>query len=158
MYHPDLSKFVLEVLRSVREVEQGVRDKPSQPVIPEDKPEVLLGGETSALPAPPPAPALSVAGSVKPLGVVSPPVPPLSASGASGSLAEGFLEWGVRYALENLARAQDNDVFPEMMEQLQVRCVFFFFFFVQDFFFSGGGGGPLYLRCRRLGLLDPFLS
>lgn len=37
------------------------------------------------------------------------------------ALLEGFLGWGTKYAFENLARAQDNDAFPRLVEQLQVR-------------------------------------
>lgn len=39
---------------------------------------------------------------------------------AKGDLVEGFLDWGVKYALENLARAQDNEAFPLVIAQLQV--------------------------------------
>lgn len=38
------------------------------------------------------------------------------------SLRDGFLEWGMTYALDNLARAMDNDVFPHALQQLQVEC------------------------------------
>lgn len=68
-------------------------------------------GET--LPVPPPRSP----GSMESLSL--PPRPPLE--GVAEGLAEGFLQWGVKYALENLARAQDNEVFPLVMEQLQVR-------------------------------------
>ena len=47
-----------------------------------------------------------------------PPKPP----SAEKDLVEGFLEWGTGYALNNLARAQDNDGFASVVEQLQVGC------------------------------------
>lgn len=42
------------------------------------------------------------------------------------SLVEGFVDWGVHYLLDNLARALHNEAFAPLVEQLQVR--------------SGGGG------------------
>lgn len=48
--------------------------------------------------------------------VVMPPKPP----SVEGDLVEGFLEWGTGYALNNLARAQDNDGFASVVEQLEV--------------------------------------
>lgn len=36
------------------------------------------------------------------------------------ALRDGFLEWGMTYALDNLARASENDVFPQALQQLQV--------------------------------------
>lgn len=71
------------------------------------------GPQGETLPLPPPGSP----GSMESLSL--PPRPPLE--GAAEGLAEGFLQWGVKYALENLARAQDNEVFPLVMEQLQVR-------------------------------------
>ena len=47
-----------------------------------------------------------------------PPKPP----SVEGDLTEGFLEWGTGYALNNLARAQDNGNFVSVLEQLQVGC------------------------------------
>lgn len=38
------------------------------------------------------------------------------------ALRDGFLEWGMTYTLDNLARAMENNVFPQALEQLQVEC------------------------------------
>lgn len=108
---------MLEVLKSVREVEQAARRRciGSKPLLPAAAEATPLGGETQYLPPPPTREeSEGIVESSKAL-PLSPP------AALEEGLAEGFLEWGVRYALENLARAQDNGVFPRVVEQLQVR-------------------------------------
>lgn len=53
-------------------------------------------------------------------GTIFPEKTPLARDGHGVDLVEGFLEWGVRYLLNNLARALDNDAFAPLVEQLQV--------------------------------------
>lgn len=164
-----MSKFVLDILRAVREVVSRAKDEkdflptPKSCETPSNSTDTLLtvvggysladakteNGDTETT-SPPPDDARLYSSSVEgqqgssdpearrigaprrpsspvpPPGlpgfgkaVVLPPKPP--SDGKSGRLVEGFLKWGMKYALENLARAQDNEVFPLVVEQLQVN-------------------------------------
>lgn len=98
-----MSNFVLDIIKAVRQLASaspattGDRTKPS--------PGCLADTPAGALEA------------KLPRGV-----PPLS-EGVAVDLVEGFLEWGVRYLLDNLARALDNAAFAPLVEELQASRV-----------------------------------
>lgn len=120
-----MSKFVLEVLRAVRDVAVGWNQALPPPAkTPPYPTSSAAGGQRHDQEQLPPVPgggggAASPEGFVESTAVLAcPPKPPPSPE--REGLVEGFLEWGVRYALDNLARAQDNEVFPLVVNLLQV--------------------------------------
>lgn len=136
LYHADMSNFVLEIFKSVRqltaEAAAAAAEKPSTVVC-------LTGTGTGT--GAPPAPAAPAEASTTAVDAATastgttaagPSFPgraPAAAAAAErdgpsrshGALVVGFLEWGVRYLLDNLARALDNDAFAPLVEQLQVK-------------------------------------
>lgn len=93
-----MSNFVLDIIKAVRQLASA-------------SPAITTGDSTKSSPGcltDTPAGALETK---SPRGA-----PPLS---EGVDLVEGFLEWGVRYLLDNLARALDNDAFAPLVEELQ---------------------------------------
>lgn len=95
-----MSNFVLEIFKSVRQLAAAAAAEAPNGVIADDD---------AAAP-----PGTVSAGTLLPR---DSPAGPES----HGPLVAGFLDWGVRYLLDNLARALDNDAFAPLVEQLQVR-------------------------------------
>lgn len=128
-----MSNFVLEIMKAVRQLaaapsaETGSKASTSL--------ECLTDAQTGTPPtAPviaPPAEGVTATGGVAMVTGET----PSERAGHRVDLVEGFLEWGVKYLLNNLARALDNDAFAPLVEQLQVsrqksrwccRCLFVF--------------------------------
>ncbi|CAM9654625.1 unnamed protein product, partial [Ectocarpus fasciculatus] len=103
LYHPDMSNFVLDVIKAVRQLASA------SPATTGDITKPYPGCLTDT-----PAGALEAK---LPTGV--PQLSEGEGEGGGVDLVEGFLEWGVRYLLDNLARALDNDAFAPLVEELQ---------------------------------------
>ncbi|CAM9294212.1 unnamed protein product [Scytosiphon promiscuus] len=126
LYHPDMSNFVLEVMKAIRQLSAasfGRAGTTSTSVsLSSGSLEATHTGTTPTAtaahvsPDPPPEGATAM-GDV----AMSPGKTPFEQDGNGNGvdLVEGFLEWGVKYLLNNLARALDNDAFAPLVEQLQ---------------------------------------
>lgn len=111
-----MSKFVLEILTAVRQVASRARVTRavlcSAAAPPHARPNSAFTASASC----------AIGGDSGGVGRVTVALMPPKPPSAEKDLVEGFLEWGTGYALNNLARAQDNDGFAAVVEQLQVGC------------------------------------
>lgn len=127
-----MSNVVLEILTAVRQVASRARvrqalqrsvaeppdDERSNAASTSSAASAIRGGSDTLGGGDVTASAVEGCSDIRGTGAIAviPPKPP----SVEGDLVEGFLEWGTGYALNNLARAQDNDSFASVVEQLEV--------------------------------------
>lgn len=115
-----MSNFVLEIMKSVRQLAADAAAAAAASAVA-----AAAAAAAGAVGAPTAATGDNdVSSAAAPGGTggvaLLPKGAPSEREGASPSLVEGFLEWGVHYLLDNLARALDNVAFAPLVEQLQV--------------------------------------